>query len=195
MASLTATGTLQGIGVASAPLSKIFIARQPIFDLHQKVYGYELLFRSNLDNVFRQPESSQATAKVMTDGTLVLTMEAISGGKLAFINVTRDILLNDYIHLLPKDLTGVEVPETIEPDAEVIGACNRLKKAGYLLVLDDFVYAKRYADLMNLADIVKVDFLSTPPDERREILSRFTAPNVRFLAEKVETHEVLQAGD
>jgi EAL and modified HD-GYP domain-containing signal transduction protein len=61
-----------------------------------------------------------------------------------------------------------------------------------MIVLDDFVYAEQYADLMNLADIVKVDFLSTPAEERRQVLSRFTAPNVRFLAEKVETHEVFK---
>jgi EAL and modified HD-GYP domain-containing signal transduction protein len=128
----------------------------------------------------------------MTDGTLLLTMEAITGGKLAFINVTRDILINDYVRLLPGDLTAVEIPQTIEPDGEVISACSRLKKAGYTLALDNFVYRKRHAELMNLADIVKVDFLSTPAEERREVLSRFTAPNVRFLAEKVETQELFQ---
>ncbi len=192
MGSLTATTTLEGAGTAGVSLSKIFIARQPIFDLQQKVYGYELLFRSGIENVIRSAEPNQASAKVMTDGALVLSMAAISGGKLAFINITRDILLNDYVSLLPRGLTAAEIPETIEPDPEVINACSRLKKAGYTLVLDDFVYRVQYADLMNLADIVKVDFLSTSAEERRQVLSRFTAPNVRFLAEKVGTHEVFK---
>jgi EAL and modified HD-GYP domain-containing signal transduction protein len=192
MGSLTATTIPEGAGVASVSLSKIFVARQPIFDRKQKVYGYELLFRSSLDNVFRHAELNQASAKVMTDSTLILSMEAISEGKLAFINVTRDILLNDYINLLPRGLTAAEIPETVEPDPEVINACGRLKEAGYMLVLDDFVYGEQYADLMNLADIVKVDFLSTPVEERGRVLSRFTAPNVRFLAEKVETQEVFK---
>jgi len=190
MGSLTETTTLGGAGAASVALSRIFIARQPIFDLRQKVYGYELLFRSGLENVFRHAEPNQASAKVMTDSTLTLSMDAISEGKLVFINITRDILINDYISLLPRGLTAAEIPETIEPDPEVIGACSRLKKAGYILVLGDFVHGEQYADLMDLADIVKVDFLSTSAEERRQVLSRFTGPNVRFLAEKVETHEV-----
>jgi EAL and modified HD-GYP domain-containing signal transduction protein len=196
MGSLTETTNLGGAGAASAanaasiPLSRIFIARQPIFDLQQKVYGYELLFRSGLENVFRNAEPNQASAKVMTDSTLTLSMDAISEGKLVFINITRDILINDYINLLPRGLTAAEIPETVESDPEVIGACSRLKKAGYILVLDDFVHGEQYADLMDLADIVKVDFLSTSPEEQRQVLSRFTSPNVRFLAEKVETHEV-----
>ena len=189
MSILSATTTPDGAGVASAPLSKVFIARQPIFDLKQKVYGYELLFRSGVENVLRSAEPNQASAKVISDGTLVLSMEAISGGKFSFINITRDILLNDYISLLPRGLTAAELPETLEPDPEVISACGRLKKAGYTLVLDDFVYKVQHADLMSLADIVKVDFLSTSAEERRQVLSRFTAPNVRFLAERVDTHE------
>jgi len=189
MSDLVTRDTSQEAGSGRPPPSEVFIARQPIFDPQQKVYGYELLFRSGLDNVFGHVNPDQASAKVMTDSTLVLTMAAISGGKPAFINVTLGILLKDYIHLLPRGLTAVEIPETIEPDPEVVRACGRLKDSGYLLVLDDFVYREEYAALMELADIVKVDFLSTPPAERREILSRFQGPHVRFLAEKVETHE------
>jgi EAL and modified HD-GYP domain-containing signal transduction protein len=181
-----------GANVTSASLARIFIARQPIFDLQQKVYGYELLFRSGFENVFGRAEPNRASAEVMTNSTLVLNMEAISGGKIVFINITRDILLNDYVSLLPPGLTAAEILETIEPDPEVVKACSRLKQAGYLLVLDDFVYGEKYADLMNLADIVKVDFLSTSGEERRQVLSRFTSPSVRFLAEKVETHEVFK---
>jgi len=169
--------------------AEVFIARQPIFDPGQNVYGYELLFRSGLNNVFSHANPDQATAKVMTDSTLVLTMGAISSGRLAFINVTRDILLKGYMQLLPKDSTAAEILEVIEPDPEVVSACGRLKEAGYLLVLDDFVYRKEYAALMEMADIVKVDFLATPQEERREVLSRFPGTNVRFLAEKVETQE------
>ena len=158
MGSLAATTTPGGVGVAGwVPLSRIFIARQPIFDLKQRVYGYELL-PLQLDNVFRNAEPNQASARVMTDGNLLLGMEALSGGKLVFINVTRDILLNGYLKLLPRALTAAEILETIEPDPEIVNACSRLKKAGYTIVLDDFVYGEQYADLMSLADIVKVDF-------------------------------------
>ncbi len=192
MGRLAETTALAGSGVPAESLSRIFIARQPIFDLKQHVFAYELLFRSGLDNVFRNANPNQASAKVMTDGSLLLSMEAISGGKLSFINITRDILLNDYISLLPRGLTAAEITETIEPDPEVVSACSRLKEAGYILVLDDFIYGEKYADLMKLADIVKVDFLATSPEERRQVLSRFTAPKVRFLAEKVETHEIFK---
>jgi EAL and modified HD-GYP domain-containing signal transduction protein len=172
--------------------SRIFIARQPIFDLKQKVFAYELLFRSSFENVFRNADPNQATAKVMTDSTLLLNMETLTGGKFAFINVTGPILVKGYFNLLPKAWSAPEVQESVEPVPEVVRACSELKRAGYMLVLDDFVYRERSADLMKLADIVKVDFLSTPVEERRQLPSRFATPNLRFLAEKLETHELFQ---
>ena len=42
-----------------------FVARQPIFTRDLSVYGYELLFRSSLENVYSGKNQDQASAKVM----------------------------------------------------------------------------------------------------------------------------------
>jgi EAL and modified HD-GYP domain-containing signal transduction protein len=169
-----------------------FIARQPIFDRRQQVYAYELLFRSSLENVFTGQDPNQASSKVIADSFFLLGLEFLTGGKKAFINVTRDVLVKEYITLLPQGSIGVEILETVEPELEVIEACKKLKQAGYLLALDDFVYQERYRQLMDLADIVKVDFLATGAEERRDLVQRFGSRRMRFLAEKVETQEAFQ---
>lgn len=172
-----------------------FIARQPIFDQQQKVYAYELLFRSGLQNNFcDNPDLNNAASKVIADSGMLLGTENITGGKKAFINVTRDVLLNELVVLLPKDLTVVEILETVEPDPEVIAACQKLKQAGYLLALDDFVYDERYEPLVEMADIIKVDCLATGK-EAQAALARHLNQNHKqtlLLAEKVETREAFQ---
>ena len=142
-----------------------FIARQPIFDQNENVFAYELLFRSGLESVFSHPDPNEASSKVITDSILVLGMEMLTGGKRAFINATRDILVKESMSLLPREWATVEILETVEPDPEVIVACEHLKRAGYLLVLDDFVYEKRYKPLVDLADISKPQRIFLPPDE------------------------------
>ncbi|MGA2956293.1 MAG: HDOD domain-containing protein [Thermodesulfobacteriota bacterium] len=166
-----------------------FIARQPIFDSQQKVFAYELLFRSGLDNMFKHPDPDQATAKVITDAFSLFNTSALTEGKRAFINLTRDTLLKEYIFLIPKEFIVAEITESIDPDSEVVEACRKLKQSGYLLALDDFVYEDRYAPLMDLADFIKVDFLSTSESERRSLCERFAPSGIRPLAEKVETAE------
>ncbi|MBI3329617.1 MAG: HDOD domain-containing protein [Nitrospinae bacterium] len=169
-----------------------FIARQPIFDRQQKVYAYELLFRSSLENVFDFSDPDKASSKVISNGLFLFGMESITGGKKAFINVTRDVLMKEYVTLLPKGLTVVEILETVEPESEVIEACKKLKQAGYLIALDDFVYEERFKPLVEMADIIKVDFLATGEAERRNLVQRFGPQGIHFLAEKVETREVFQ---
>ena len=166
-----------------------FIARQPIFDSQKRVFAYELLFRSSLENVFKHPDPDQATSKVITDAFFLFHMPTLTEGKRAFINFTRETLLQEYAQLIPKDSIVVEIPETIDPDSEVVEACRKLKQAGYLLAMDDFVYHERYTPLLKLTDFIKVDFLSTREEERRSLYKAFAPLGIRLLAEKVETSE------
>jgi EAL and modified HD-GYP domain-containing signal transduction protein len=170
-----------------------FIARQPILDLRQKTFGYELLFRSGATRNFMDgTDPDQVMTKVIADCATLLGVEHITGGKPAFINVTRDVLLREYVYMLPVGLTVVEILETVEPEADVVVACRKLKDAGYKLALDDFVSDERFRPLVELADIIKVDFLSTTPEDQSTIVKTFRHLGVKFLAEKVETHEIFK---
>jgi EAL and modified HD-GYP domain-containing signal transduction protein len=168
------------------PLSR-YIARQPIFDRDQKVYAYELLFRSGLKNLFDQIDGDQATSRVISDSVLLFGGHDLTGGKRAFINFTRNLLLKGYGALLPQQWLVVEVLENVEPDAEVVEACRKLKDEGYQIALDDFVFTEDYWDLIDLADIIKVDFMVSPPEERRQYAREFIPRGLALLAEKVET--------
>ncbi len=182
-------------GYMSAELSsqeslatQIFVARQPIFENNGKVFGYELLFRSGLDNFFPVGTNpDEASSKVLHNSFLLFGIDVLIGGKRAFINLTRNLLLNEVATLFPADHMVVELLETIEPDEEVIATCKKLKDLGYLLALDDFVYDKRMQPLVELADIIKVDFLSTDQKQRAELTKQIGSRKVRLLAEKVET--------
>jgi len=171
-----------------------FIARQPIFDAQRNVYGYELLFRSGLENVFRHSDPNQATSKVMVDSFFLFNLNDLTGGKRAFINVPREILLKEYMFFLPKEQVVVELLETVEPDPEVLQACQKLKNAGYLIAMDDFVYAPRYEPLLEFTDFVKVDFLATTEEARESLRQKISALKVRLVAEKVETPQMFQQG-
>ena len=70
--------------------------------------------------------------------SLLMGLDVLSDGRRAFVNCTRDMLLKDYVTLLPSSLTVVEILETVEPDDLVMAACQRLKEAGYMIALDDF---------------------------------------------------------
>lgn len=155
-----------------------FIARQPILDGTEHVYGYELLFRDGIENFFRATDV-EAAARSALDSTLLMGFDVLCDGQRAFLNCTRDLLLKDGITLLPSSQTVVEALESVAPDDLVVAACERLKAAGYAIALDDYVANNPRESMVPLADILKVDFARTTVAERAALV----------LAEKVETRE------
>ena len=170
----------------------IFVARQPILDRTQKVFAYELLFRSGYKNFFDCPDRDLASSKVISNSFFSMGIETITGGKKAFVNITKNVLLHEYITILPRESTVIELLEEIEPDEQVVASCKKLKKQGFILALDDFVYNDKLTSLIDLADIIKVDFLATEVKERGKIVQRCGTKGIKFVAEKVETHAEFQ---
>jgi EAL and modified HD-GYP domain-containing signal transduction protein len=175
---------------ADLPRSDVYVARQPIFDSSAKVYGYELLYRSGLENRFGPVDGEHASLSVLSNSAFVFGLENLAGSGRAFVNFTRSLLVNGYARVLPPDRLVVEILETIEVDAEVRAACEDLKRDGYLIALDDYDPKGPTRSLVDLADIVKIDFMAYPKRfERQRVAYPLQRQGITMLAEKVETAE------
>ena len=171
------------------PIKGIFVARQPIFDAHEKLFGYELLFRSGFNNFYDNLDGDYATSKTIMNSFFMLGIDVITGGRMAFINFTQNLLLREIATIFPKELLAIEVLETIVPEDSVINSCRKLKRAGYLIVLDDFVYRPEIMPLIDLADIIKIDVKQTNPVDVLSVFNMLSRKRVKYLAEKVETKD------
>jgi c-di-GMP-related signal transduction protein len=167
-----------------------FVARQPILDRNRRLVGYELLYRAtDPGDRYEGTDGDQATRRVLANCLFSIGLERLAKGRRVFINFTRDLLLEGFAHVLPADSVVIEVLEDIEPDSQVMEACQGLKNRGYKLALDDFVYRDSLSRLASLADIIKVDFRATDPAAQKDLAARYEASGVALLAEKVETDE------
>jgi EAL and modified HD-GYP domain-containing signal transduction protein len=169
-----------------------YLARQPILNRERDLFGYELLFRNGIQNSCDGLDLELASTSVL-DTSFLIGLEKISAGHPMFFNCPRNFLIRDYVSLFPPKSIVVEILETINPDEEIIAVCTRLKERGYTIALDDFVDSAKWAPLVALADIIKVDFRLTSATEQREIVARHSGKNIKMLAEKVETQEEFAA--
>ena len=167
----------------------LFVAHQPIFTPRLQVHAYELLFRSVPENFFPDTDGSHASAGLIVGSLATMGLDQLTGGTPAFINFTRELLVNDYFTVLPVKRVVVELLEDAGTDEEVVSACRRLKRGGYKLALDDVQSLKRIEALIDLADIMKVDFRQTSAQVRRALIRELTGSRVKLVAEKVETQE------
>jgi EAL and modified HD-GYP domain-containing signal transduction protein len=171
-------------------IKNIYLARQPIFDKNINVTGYEILFRSGFENEYdAMQDGDSATSTTLVNSFVHFGIDTITSGKPAFINFTKNLILDGTADIFPRELLAVEVLENIVPDNDLISACRRMKRRGYTIALDDFSLTPETEPLVEIADIVKIDFRTGNSGSRAETIRRIANNRVRFLAEKVETEE------
>lgn len=166
---------------------EIFAARQPIFNKDLDTIAYEILFRSSYENAMPQIDGDTASSHVLTNTYINFGLEDLTGGKNAFINFTENLLLKEIPFIFPNDSIVVEILENIPPTKDLIDCCIRLKDRGYTIALDDFIYRPALQPLVEIADIIKFDFMQTPIDKIYE--NKIKLKNKVFLAEKIETNQ------
>ena len=167
----------------------IYVARQPIFDIKKCIFGYELLFRADMANFFPEIEGDSATSKLLSNSFFNIGIEKIAGSNLAFINFTQELLLRQLPLMFSQDRLVVEILEDVQPERDVIEACQEIALNGYIIVLDDFFYKPSLEPLIEVADIIKIDVKATPLEEVGDLVKKMTERGVDLLAEKVETHD------
>ncbi len=176
-----------------ADTNNIFVGRQPILDRKNRLYAYELLFRSG------QAEKAEfncgicATARVITTVFNELGLEKSLGGAFGFVNVSQEMLLSGAIELLPADKIVIELLETIEPTPEVIRRARELVAKGFRLALDDVLsLEEEFRPLVELASFIKIDLLGIDNDMLPAIVESFRPFKAKLLAEKVDSAEQAQ---
>lgn len=174
--------------------SNVFIARQPIFDRQLRVVGYELLFRGDSGAPPSQEaqiiDPAAATATVVLNALTEIGLDRIVGPHVAWINLPRQFLLGGLAGTLPPRHTCFEVLETEVIDEEFVDAVIALKEGGYKIALDDFQHSEQFEPLIEVADVIKLDYLGLGTEGITRQLELLRGFKGHLLAEKVETHEV-----
>lgn len=167
----------------------VFMARQPIYDVMQQVCAYELLYRADQNNAYAKGVAGEtATSNLVADAIEVFGLESITSGNRAFINFTKELLLDDLPLLLDPGEVVIEILEDTVVDDEVIEKLAHLKSEGYLLALDDYVGDEAFDPILKYMDIIKVDFELNDNEALKKFANRFKGKK-KLLAEKIETEE------
>ena len=173
-------------------VDQVHVARQPILDARQQVFGYELLYRAAAADVACTETAGSVSARVIADALLGIGFETLTDGRRAFINLDMHTLLADASGLLDPEQVVLEILESVAITPAVVEVCTSLRERGYAIALDDFVPGSAAEALVPLARFVKLDVLSLAPDELVPTTTRLLSAGVSVVAEKVETAEVFE---
>ena len=164
-----------------------FAARLPILSTNEQVWGYKLLFRTDVRDYLPSTDGESASRGVIDISSLV-GLNTLCNGRPAFIVTTHDILLGEYLALLPPEMVVAEIPDSVAMDAEVTEACRKFKAAGGRIALSNFRASDSRRDPA-LADFLTLDLKNSPLGEVFELARRYHNRGPQLIAEKVETRE------
>lgn len=166
-----------------------YIARQPIFDANKALYGYELLFRDGETNCFPNIDGDEATSRLITEHHLLVGVETIAAGTLAFINFSAETLIHHFPTSISACSTVIEVLETVPISDELLYACRDLHAKGYQLALDDHDFDPKWDVFLPYTTYIKVDIQQFNMLQISKYIQRIQPYGVTLLAERVETAE------
>ncbi|MFC4040141.1 EAL and HDOD domain-containing protein [Dactylosporangium siamense] len=170
----------------------VHVGRQPIYDRDGAVVAHELLFRAGATASTASRRDAHATARVLVAAFTEFGLDEVAGGRVCFINLTRDFLTGQLP--LPFDCSQavLEVLETTDVDEDVLAGVTALAEQGYTIALDDFVFGTSHERLLDIATYVKIDMLDA--DEatvRATVLNCRLHAHLQLIAERLETPEAL----
>jgi len=172
----------------------VFIARQPILDRDESLFGYELLFRKKQTDASASVINDvEATAQVLDNVLNNVGTSKLVGKHLAFINCSYEFLTSEILYMLDSNIFVLEILETVEIDDRIVEAVKNFHSLGYKIAIDDFIPTleklNRIFPILPYISFVKLEFPALVNADIKKTVKIFHDRNVKVLAEKIETKE------
>jgi EAL and modified HD-GYP domain-containing signal transduction protein len=169
-------------------MSHLHLARQPIFNRDKSVFAYELLYKPDESDIHCEDvDLDEESMRVLTAGFLGANIDTITGGKPAIVKFTQMLLQKGVATIFPKEQLFIDIDQSVEPTDALIEALRNLKKSDYRLVFTVHTLESLWNQLLDFADIIRVDFKSVNQGKHRLLVREFSErPAAYYLAYGIE---------
>ena len=170
-----------------------YIGRQAIYNPVFNVAGYELLYRRNNQvGVAAGMDGDEMTKSVLLDAVNVFGIKNLTNGLPAYINFTRNLIMDDFAYLFDPNEIIVEVPAEVFVNEQLANKLSGLQRAGYRLSLNSYSEQNgrlKFDQIINSFDVIRIKTGGKNKLQLKDMLQRLRMCRAQLLAERVETEE------
>ena len=169
-----------------------YIGRQAIYNTVFNVAGYELLYRRNeqIGAAGLGMDGDEMTRSVLLDAVNVFGIKNLTNGLPAYINFTRNLIMDDFAYLFDPNDIVVEVPSDIFVNDALVSKLSALQSTGYQLSLNSYNENNgrlKFDRIINSFDVIRLDISGKNRLQVKDLLQRLRFSRTQLLAERVET--------
>ncbi|HUT62317.1 MAG TPA: HDOD domain-containing protein [Anaerolineae bacterium] len=165
----------------------VFVGRQPIFDRQLEVIGYKLLFHKYEEAQAEFIDETIASSHLILNTFMEIGLERLVGSGLAFINLTRDSIIEKHPLKLLQDRVVLEIKKNIIEDKDLLLALHELSNHGFKIAIDGVVDPDDVNSLIDIVSIVNLDIAAIEQKNLKGIVTALKLHKVKLLAGNVET--------
>jgi len=174
--------------------NNLFLARQPILDRAENLFGYEFLYRNTYGEcVIDDPR--HATASVLVNLLNQIGASSSFGDTPAFINTDGPLLLTDILRTLPKEKFVFELSASMKFNVRIYEAIRYYHSLGYRFALDNASfhpdYFETFSPLFPFIEFAKFDVNQTDIEQFNYLPNPYG--KMKLIAQKVEFYEMAEA--
>lgn len=166
-------------------------ARRPVLDADQKVIAFEIIFRDSFEEN-NSSKSLNLSAEEISNDLEFFEDSSLVDGKKIFFDFNSEFIKKEIPALLSKDSIGIEISKPVNSEPEIMEKIEKLKKAGYLIILNDFNLTKKESSLLNYTDIIKIDYSQATEQQhqqRLEYLKDNHSSTLKFMAKNINEYQ------
>lgn len=167
------------------------VTRQPIFDASLEVAAYALLHGPYEGPAEDRGNSVLATAQLLAGAILDIGFRRLAGDLPAFIRFPVQLLVEPPQLPLAPDRIVIEIGGSPACDGYVIEGMMRMRAEGYRIALDGLDPRRDGVEMLDYADIVKVDIRQYTPAQLALVVRELRRGRVQLVAVNVATGEEL----
>ena len=179
-------------------MKEIYLGRQPIYDSALKVEGYQLSYHPTDSEVLAKDAAlldvEMERTQVLFNTLTEVGLEPLVGGSRVFLNIARDLLVQGTLRQLMAASTRMvfEVVADIVVDHPLLDALNALRQEGYRFLLDEYTDNEAYQALLDAADYVRLNVLTTPKPDWHRLVAQLHRRGLVVIASGIEDQETLE---
>jgi EAL and modified HD-GYP domain-containing signal transduction protein len=165
--------------------------RQPIFNADsEEVCGYALIYRESVGALNEdQPVSSEDAAKTIAHIFSSADAALFTEGQPLFLTFTSQLIRENVSRLFKTDKLVIQIDDSASVNTTLLQDLYALRKVGYRFVFNDFMFAQRYFNLLDLVDIISLDIETTPDTSLINITKVCLGMDKKLMATNVNTHK------
>ncbi|MEG2769487.1 MAG: HDOD domain-containing protein [Oscillospiraceae bacterium] len=165
-----------------------YIVRQPIFNLKKEVIAYEVLYQQDESSLFSE-ENDVPVANVIEDFLTQFDNDQFTGGKTTYLTFTPNLLLRNVPNIFSPDKLVIQVEDNsiVHPLAQKV--IFKYKSEGYSIALKGFEFSPRYFAILDIIDIIKIDFAIEDKSSYENLIGICAKFNKKIIAYNVNTQD------